>query len=111
LFLPPSVSCYSFFFSMIRRLPRPALFPYTTRFRSIKEGAMRLAAAIFFLVSSAGAAQAQTAPVLPRNEVVASLGWFGADYHHERSEEHTSELQSRRDLVCRLLLKKKKKEK
>jgi len=44
---------------------------------------MRLAAAIFFLVSSAGAAQAQTAPVLPRNEVVASLGWFGADYHHE----------------------------
>ena len=44
---------------------------------------MRLAAAIFLLVSSAGAAQAQTAPVLPRNEAVASLGWFGADYHHE----------------------------
>jgi len=44
---------------------------------------MRLAAAIFLLVSSAGAAQAQTVPVLPRNEAVASLGWFGADYHHE----------------------------
>src|SRR5574343_876372 len=67
-----------FFFLMIRRPPRSTLFPYTTLFRS------------------------------------ALAGWMGmvaltATYNYlNRSEEHTSELQSHHDLVCRLLLEKKK---
>src|SRR5438105_6638645 len=73
---------------MIRRPPRSTLFPYTTLFRSLSERRTR---------------------------------WFGFRpycgaymrsrrfrYHPSRSEEHTSELQSRVDLVCRLLLEKKK---
>src|SRR5476649_2520803 len=71
-----------FFFLMIRRPPRSTLFPYTTLFRS--------AAAL------------------------AGAGLFGRRNHHRplrpgRSEEHTSELQSHSELVCRLLLEKKKK--
>src|SRR6266576_6512940 len=71
---------FLFFFLMIRRPPRSTLFPYTTLFRS------RAAA--------------------------THLGAHHADevrlHRQPRSEEHTSELQSRRDLVCRLLLEKKK---
>src|SRR5207247_4957592 len=67
---------------MIRRPPRSTLFPYTTLFRSYPEAA------------AAPRAPAQGGP----------SGHRGA-----RSEEHTSELQSRVDLVCRLLLEKKKK--
>src|SRR5699024_12658229 len=85
--------CYSFliffFFLMIRRPPRSTLFPYTTLFRS---GQLRWDGE-----TVAGVADA-----------VAGDG--GVDGEHEgRSEEHTSELQSRFDLVCRLLLEKKKK--
>src|SRR5260370_41770050 len=84
----------SFFFLMIRRPPRSTLFPYTTLFRS---------------AASAEGAQSLTA---------------GTPWHDEgnskpphlttqppRSEEHTSELQSHLNLVCRLLLEKKKKQK
>src|SRR5450830_2055557 len=71
-----------FFFLMIRRPPRSTLFPYTTLFRSYTR-----ADAEGFVTELAPAA------------------WRG------RSEEHTSELQSRFDLVCRLLLEKKKKTK
>src|SRR6266702_8002077 len=67
-----------FFFLMIRRPPRSTLFPYTTLFRS---------------------AQQFTATGLPEPTM-----WN----HPRRSEEHTSELQSRGHLVCRLLLEKKK---
>src|SRR5438874_9269840 len=74
-----------FFFLMIRRPPRSTLFPYTTLFRS---RTARVLIAIPF-ASFRGRRR-------PRNEA-------------KRSEEHTSELQSRRDLVCRLLLEKKKK--
>src|SRR6266496_5860889 len=74
-----SVASSSFFFLMIRRPPRSTLFPYTTLFRS-----------------------------RPRRQSAARRGWPAA-YQVPRSEEHTSELQSRRDLVCRLLLEKKKK--
>src|SRR5215813_14747748 len=80
---------FFFFFLMIRRPPRSTLFPYTTLFRS--------------LYSTAGCAGLmvarhwqQTRP--DRNGI-------------QRSEEHTSELQSRPHLVCRLLLEKKKKNK
>src|SRR5438874_7690071 len=77
-----------FFFFMIRRPPRSTLFPYTTLFRS-------------FLFSSCcwgGRCGLR---------VVCGGGTSGEN--DRRSEEHTSELQSRRDLVCRLLLEKKKK--
>src|SRR5581483_12410403 len=74
------IFCLFFFFLMIRRPPRSTLFPYTTLFRS-----------------SVRAADTQAQP---------------ADGRHcprsGRSEEHTSELQSRQYLVCRLLLEKKK---
>src|SRR5260370_22068402 len=71
---------------MIRRPPRSTLFPYTTLFRSLQLG-------IF-------------ANILRRRfERVSEFG------RHARSEEHTSELQSHLNLVCRLLLEKKKKSK
>src|SRR3712207_9561434 len=94
-----------FFFLMIRRPPRSTLFPYTTLFRS----------------------PVGTVPIYQALEKVdgkaADLSWDvyretlveqceqGVDYftvHAGRSEEHTSELQSRQYLVCRLLLEKKK---
>src|SRR3712207_7244586 len=82
---------------MIRRPPRSTLFPYTTLFRS--ESHARAAKAW-----SNGYFDRSVAPVVDRNGTVV----LDAD---ERSEEHTSELQSRQYLVCRLLLEKKKKDK
>src|SRR2546430_12745378 len=76
---------------MIRRPPRSTLFPYTTLFRSIKSGTDPAK------VSS---------PLVSRSFVSARLGTAGTT---PRSEEHTSELQSQSNLVCRLLLEKKKK--
>src|SRR5215469_18249167 len=70
-----------FFFLMIRRPPRSTLFPYTTLFRSSR-----------------------------RHRRWSPCNW-SPSRKARRSEEHTSELQSRRDLVCRLLLEKKKKKK
>src|SRR2546421_8025408 len=77
---------------MIRRPPRSTLFPYTTLFRS---------------PSATGAGASPWGTSLP-NETVRSEA---ASPRAGRSEEHTSELQSRSDLVCRLLLEKKKKNK
>src|SRR5256885_16038042 len=78
--------CFFFFFLMIRRPPRSTLFPYTTLFRS---------------------------PPAPAPGPRALRGcrrtWPGAPRDVRRSEEHTSELQSPCNLVCRLLLEKKKK--
>src|SRR5947209_14582181 len=71
---------------MIRRPPKSTLFPYTTLFRS------------------ADPARAEHADAVIQNHVV-----IGPDDDVIRSEEHTSELQSRQYLVCRLLLEKKKK--
>src|SRR6266511_4457265 len=82
-----SIDCHNlllisfFFFLMIRRPPRSTLFPYTTLFRS---------------------------PLQADVELV-HLGRPALKTHAPRSEEHTSELQSRENLVCRLLLEKKKK--
>src|SRR2546429_5797212 len=96
---------------MIRRPPRSTLFPYTTLFRSLIDGGRR--------------ANAQATAAVHQKDLV---GIFGGEiqfvgYHdygvaavrtkaakgiQERSEEHTSELQSRLHLVCRLLLEKKK---
>src|SRR3970282_2663227 len=74
--------CLIFFFLMIRRPPRSTLFPYTTLFRSVDD--------LSFAVHA--------------GEIFGLLGPNG------RSEEHTSELQSHHDLVCRLLLEKKNEE-
>src|SRR5256885_8798477 len=79
---------------MIRRPPRSTLFPYTTLFRSARAGAHQLAA---------GRDQFQRQHVLAHGAVAHGIGAAGA-----RSEEHTSELQSPCNLVCRLLLEKKK---
>src|SRR5690349_23367698 len=73
---------------MIRRPPRSTLFPYTTLFRSGRVPGRRSDGEI---------------------TVFDSTGTALEDVAAARSEEHTSELQSRRDLVCRLLLEKKKK--
>src|SRR2546430_16825873 len=88
-----------FFFLMIRRPPRSTLFPYTTLFRSAEFGVTSLAdiedkkrwsadVLLTYLVNPGTALQ--------------------VGYTDQRSEEHTSELQSQSNLVCRLLLEKKK---
>src|SRR5256884_5472192 len=97
---------------MIRRPPRSTLFPYTTLFRSSPPLRSR----------PGGEAPSHDAPVRKDDPLYRSIGlverrhrarvpgavqaggWLS---HHERSEEHTSELQSRLHLVCRLLLEKK----
>src|SRR3712207_9285391 len=85
----------SFFFLMIRRPPRSTLFPYTTLFRSLSRFC-----------------DANRVYVGRRHGSIAEQGLglshFSAAFF-ARSEEHTSELQSRQYLVCRLLLEKKKK--
>src|SRR5437899_9994984 len=82
---------------MSRRPPRSTLFPYTTLFRSGLGG----------LARQDGTEMRETAirPTLSWQAARASGGW---PFHAFRSEEHTSELQSLRHLVCRLLLEKKK---
>src|SRR2546421_9424430 len=82
---------------MIRRPPRSTLFPYTTLFRSPLRPEARLAHRIASVIIGERRFEAR----LPARHVVAG--------EEARSEEHTSELQSRSDLVCRLLLEKKKK--
>src|SRR5207249_7631809 len=80
---------------MLRRPPRSTLFPYTTLFRSLLAGEPR--AALQSVVRTAVAA------------VLSDAGGLAVARREQqtRSEEHTSELQSRFDLVCRLLLEKK----
>src|SRR5204863_5109673 len=90
-----------FFFLMIRRPPRSTLFPYTTLFRSEQRPAARRSQAQRrFLDFLDGLCAPDVAE-----------GYLRGVADSDRSEEHTSELQSRRDLVCRLLLEKKKKKK
>src|SRR3712207_8200442 len=94
-----------FFFLMIRRPPRSTLFPYTTLFRSV----------YFFLISDSPEVGSPRL-VSPHQELrhllplcsIVFLDTFHPQGHFLRSEEHTSELQSRQYLVCRLLLEKKK---
>src|SRR5690349_22040967 len=101
---------------MIRLPPRPTLFPYTTLFRSPKRCASSPRAPRGRRRERVGplALRRQPAPLLgelrrPRLVVGrAALQQGGPGRRAGRSEEHTSELQSRRDLVCRLLLEKKK---
>src|SRR5256886_11178847 len=83
---------------MIRRPPRSTLFPYTTLFRSLVDALVLVGEPIVHLLAA-------RVGLLPLRVVGHGVGGKAA----ERSEEHTSELQSQSNLVCRLLLEKKKK--
>src|SRR5438034_6556143 len=93
---------------MRRRPPRSTLFPYTTLFRSVETD--RAAAFVmddillFSLVATS-----KSPPDYVISADALSVEPYGIMLRRERSEEHTSELQSHSDLVCRLLLEKKKK--
>src|SRR2546429_7252679 len=88
-----------FFFLMIRRPPRSTLFPYTTLFRSVGAIADRA------MTPQQRGALLEPTPAAHRVDRCLEQQLP----HDHRSEEHTSELQSRLHLVCRLLLEKKKK--
>src|SRR5690349_22372784 len=90
---------------MIRRPPRSTLFPYTTLFRSRSPGVQSIQSPRPCGTSAYMGNRCRRRS--PNRNVVSRLGGRTST----RSEEHTSELQSRRDLVCRLLLEKKKKQK
>src|SRR5690606_41759992 len=104
-----------FLFLMIRRPPRSTLFPYTTLFRSFncgatcfpaKKGSEKLNKKLIEELSSTGV----TSLKMILHDCCCSKfngGWLNPI--RTRSEEHTSELQSRENLVCRLLLEKKNK--
>src|SRR4051812_49803984 len=92
------LSSFSFFFLMIRRPPRSTLFPYTTLFRSGRHLRRRRAGA----AEHPGRQGSHARDPRVREAVVLS------QRAQRRSEEHTSELQSHVNLVCRLLLEKKK---
>src|SRR3712207_8790700 len=95
-----------FFFLKIRRPPRSTLFPYTTLFRSIENDTKLIASQIMLATSIISVFRA-----LSSNVLMGVLRGGGdnkfAFLIEMRSEEHTSELQSRQYLVCRLLLEKK----
>src|SRR2546430_3405088 len=80
---------------MIRRPPRSTLFPYTTLFRSVAQSETQ---------------QLTASDPRCEQEHDCQPHHFGAKWRGRRSEEHTSELQSQSNLVCRLLLEKKKNE-
>src|SRR3712207_7269879 len=95
-----------FFFLMIRRPPRSTLFPYTTLFRSFvgrAAAAVAVAAALHRLGGCCGRDR--------RIRRAIRVDGRNGSICRRRSEEHTSELQSRQYLVCRLLLEKKNKTK
>src|SRR3712207_7873428 len=100
---------FFFFFLMIRRPPRSTLFPYTTLFRSCCGPSPELPPLHGLRVRSL-ALRGQANPVREANpRKWRSLRDRVRGHIQFRSEEHTSELQSRQYLVCRLLLEKKKK--
>src|SRR3712207_8606962 len=105
---------------MMRRPPRSTLFPYTTRFRSgsyhevdSSEMAFKIAGSMAFKEAAKRANPVILEPMM-NVEVVCPDAYMGdilgdlSSRRGKRSEEHTSELQSRQYLVCRLLLEKKK---
>src|SRR5256885_11290369 len=91
---------------MIRRPPRSTLFPYTTLFRS--EGIQHIALLTDNLLDSIDQLQMAGIPLLTAPNDIYYQNLEGRLPGHGRSEEHTSELQSPCNLVCRLLLEKKK---
>src|SRR5947209_14551342 len=113
---PKPLPVHLFFFLIFRRPPRPTLFPYTTLFRSevlrrFQSGCVGIVAGEIADQGITGLLAAHAADHLQHalaGEIVES-GRESGDAEINRSEEHTSELQSRQYLVCRLLLEKKKK--
>src|SRR5205809_3608514 len=94
---------FIFFFLLIRPPPRSTLFPYTTLFRSVAQDIrVRLASQVKARPHEDASASGATNHISLEPRV---------DVPGDRSEEHTSELQSRLHLVCRLLLEKKNKKK
>src|SRR3712207_7461779 len=94
-----------FFFLMIRRPPRSTLFPYTTLFRSAWLPQGPSDSSVVLIKVDPHTAEYWDSP---GGAVASLLSFVKAKVTGERSEEHTSELQSRQYLVCRLLLEKKK---
>src|SRR3712207_7785035 len=97
-----------FFFLMIRRPPRSTLFPYTTLFRSlllVEAVSLQRGAVDAVRHGGHGASHRRVGPRVERLRQALQIVKPGV--LQERSEEHTSELQSRQYLVCRLLLEKK----
>src|SRR5690606_41356987 len=99
------------FYSVSRCHPVPTPFPYTTLFRSCRHPTTRrcarpaISASGSMLVVSTGRGRRPCAAAARRGPMRPGGSWSGS---RARSEEHTSELQSRENLVCRLLLEKKK---
>src|SRR3712207_7690613 len=98
------MSEYYFFFLMIRRPPRSTLFPYTTLFRSDSLADLRASRATGRRRDGRHGGAHQTRRARHQH----TRRPFSRRVREPRSEEHTSELQSRQYLVCRLLLEKKK---
>src|SRR5699024_12388017 len=103
----------SFVFVLLRRPPRSTLFPYTTLFRSLIFGTSSLLATALFAEAAAWAQAAllrRWTDVAREDALETRISRLLTTRRGVvlRSEEHTSELQSRFDLVCRLLLEKKK---
>src|SRR5687768_17878853 len=88
------IPVFFFFFLMLRRPPRSTLFPYTTLFRSV-----------------CGLPRSRNSTMFHPRHTDRTFRRWSWNVYWFRSEEHTSELQSRLHLVCRLLLEKKKKKK
>src|SRR5206468_12340853 len=106
------IQCTQLYFSflILRPTPRSTLFPYTTLFRSPNHSAAQVSrcCAITQREAKASAIERSFLAIRPIAEM---LSVAGKSLTRFRSEEHTSELQSRSDLVCRLLLEKKNKKK
>src|SRR5206468_12713643 len=96
------------FFLMIRPPPRPPLFPYTTLFRSLPSARSMPPCLRARAITARERRSLRTGQPAAMNSVGSGRGYW-LPSNMLRSEEHTSELQSRSDLVCRLLLEKKKK--
>src|SRR5690606_41782067 len=109
LCIPLSMSLY-FFLLVLRRPPVATLFPYTTLFRStvtVRVGALNTDTTFSGIFQESGGSQFLAVTKTGTGMLTLS----GTSSYRGRSEEHTSELQSRENLVCRLLLEKKKKNK
>src|SRR5688572_31924860 len=97
---------------MIRRPPRSTLFPYTTLFRSwIKEYLVERVTTVKAVYEQKESYTDEEVTAILDGALQLDGGTHGYAAKPERSEEHTSELQSQSNLVCRLLLEKKKKKK
>src|SRR5690606_41831471 len=100
-------ACSCFFFLLLRLPPRSTLFPYTTLFRSMRWHDPSIEAVL------CGSSHTRMPSYPDWDRITLEIAWEHVNYHsmhyYARSEEHTSELQSRENLVCRLLLEKKKK--